>query len=71
MTINLRELLSTSAVEGEKVRLLVIGSPTGVTEVIHTLHSLGYAEARAWSQIMPIPEEPLFMSILTRQRRSS
>jgi hypothetical protein len=69
MTINMRQLLSANVPEGEKVRLLVIGSAEGVTEVIHTLHALGYAEPRAWSRIMPIPDEGAFMSILTRHRR--
>jgi hypothetical protein len=70
MSINIRELLSASVPEGgEKVRLLVIGSVAGGTEVIHTLHSLGYAEVRDWSRIVPIPDEGAFMSILTRHRR--
>jgi hypothetical protein len=70
MSINMRQLLSASVPEGgEKVRLLVIGSAEGVTEVIHTLHALGYAEPRAWSRILPIPDEGAFMSILTRHRR--
>jgi hypothetical protein len=70
MTINLRQLLSESVPEGgEKVRLLVIGSPEGVMEVMHTLHALGYAEVNAWSPTVPIPNEPAFMSILTRHRR--
>jgi hypothetical protein len=70
MSINLRQLLSANVPEGgEKVRLLVIGSVEGVTEVIHTLHSLGYAEVRDWSRIVPIPDEGAFMSILTRHRR--
>jgi hypothetical protein len=69
MTINMRQLLSANVPEGEKVRLLVIGSVEGVTEVIHTLHSLGYAEVRDWSRIVPIPDEGAFMSILTRHRR--
>jgi hypothetical protein len=57
MSINMRQLLSASVPEGgEKVRLLVIGSVEGVTEVIHTLHSLGYAEVRDWSRIVPIPD---------------
>ena len=69
---NLRGLLSNedrSSFEGEKVRLLAIGSPEGVHEVIHALHSLGYAEAGLWSDIMIVPNETKVMSILTRNRR--
>jgi hypothetical protein len=68
---NLRGLLSNedrSAFESEKIRLLAIGSREGVIETIHTLHSLGYAEAGLWSPLLPAPAEGEVMSILTRQR---
>jgi hypothetical protein len=68
MSIDLRALLSASTPEGETVRLLVIGSAEGVMEVMQTLHSLGYAEVRAWGPIQPIPERGEFMSVLTRRR---
>jgi hypothetical protein len=70
MTNNpLSHLFSGSTTEGEKVRLLVIGSPEGIKDVMQSLHRLGYAEVGAWSRIVPIPEEPAFVSILTRYRR--
>jgi hypothetical protein len=70
MTDNLfDDLFSDSESEHEKVRLLVIGSPEGVMDVMQTLHGLDYAEIRAWSRIVPIPKRPAFMSILTRHRR--
>jgi hypothetical protein len=62
-------LLSDSTSEHEKVRLLVIGSPEGIMDVMQALHHLGYAEVGAWSRIMPIPDKPAFISILTRHRR--
>jgi hypothetical protein len=62
-------LFSDSINESEKVRLLVIGSPEGLMDVMQSLHSLGYAEIRAWSPIQPIPNQPGFISILTRHRR--
>jgi hypothetical protein len=42
---NMRGLLSENSFEGEKVRVLVIGSRGGVIETIHTLHSLGCARS--------------------------
>jgi hypothetical protein len=70
MTNNLfDDLLSDSTSESEKVRLIVIGSPEGIMDVMRSLHRLRYAEVGAWSQILPIPEKPAFMSILTRHRR--
>jgi hypothetical protein len=65
----LDRLFSDSTSEGEKVRLVVIGSPEGLMDVMQSLHSLGYAEVRAWSPIQPIPDQPGFISVLTRHRR--
>ncbi|MBW4539562.1 MAG: hypothetical protein KME43_10520 [Myxacorys chilensis ATA2-1-KO14] len=71
MNNSLQELLSTDdeVVGGEKIRLLAIGSREGVIEVIHTLHGLGFAEAGAWSPLLPAPVSGEVMSILMRQRR--
>jgi hypothetical protein len=66
---NMRGLLSENSFEGEKVRVLVIGSRGGVIETIHTLHSLGYAEVGAWSPLLPAATDGEVMSILTRQRQ--
>jgi hypothetical protein len=63
------DLFSDSTSEHEKVRLLVIGSPEGVMEVMQSLHRLRYAKVGNWSRIVPIPDKPAFMSILTRHRR--
>jgi hypothetical protein len=69
MTDNLLScLFSDSTSEHEKVRLLIIGSPEGIMEVMQSLHRLRYAEIRAWGPIQPIPEQPAFISILTRHR---
>ena len=65
---NFRGLLSSPTTEGEKVRILIIGSTEGVTEVIHTLHHLRFAEVGSWSRLLPIPDEDAVMSILTRHR---
>jgi hypothetical protein len=70
MTNNpLSHLFSDSTSEHEKVRLLVIGSPEGIKDVMQSLHRLGYAKVGDWSRILPIPDEPAFISILTRHRR--
>lgn len=70
---NLREFLSSEgrSDEGEKVRLLAVGSRAGVVEVIRTLHSLGYADVGAWSPLLPAPGDGEVMSILTRYRSRS
>lgn len=50
----------------ETLRHLLIGSPQAVTNAIHTLHVLGYAEAGAWSPLQPIANTDEVMSILVR-----
>jgi hypothetical protein len=65
----LDRLFSDSTAENESVRLLVIGSPEGIMEVMQSLHHLRYAEIGAWGAIQPIPNQPGFISILTRHRR--
>jgi hypothetical protein len=57
-----------SSDNGDRLRLLAIGSRKGVTETIHTLHVLGYADVGAWSPMLPVPNSTEVMSILTRQR---
>jgi hypothetical protein len=70
MTDNpLSRLFSDSTSEHEKVRLVVIGSPEGLMEVMQSLHGLGYAKVGDWSPIVPIPDQPGFISVLTRHRR--
>jgi hypothetical protein len=60
--------LENETAKNDRLRLLAIGSREGVTETIHTLHVLGYAEVRAWSPMLPVPNSTEVMSILTRQR---
>jgi hypothetical protein len=55
--------------EREPVRMMLIGSHEGVTEKIHTLHALGFAEAGAWSPLLPTPNPGEVMSILTQYRK--
>ena len=60
--------LENSSDNGDRLRLLAIGSREGVIETIHTLHVLGYADVGAWSPVLPVPNSTEVMSILTRQR---
>ena len=34
----------------ERIKHLLVGSPTVIKRTIHTLHVLGYAEAKEWSR---------------------
>ncbi|NJL36526.1 MAG: hypothetical protein HC840_23330 [Leptolyngbyaceae cyanobacterium RM2_2_4] len=50
----------------EPLRVLVIGSRSGVTNTIQTLYRLGFAEVGEWSPLLPAPNPGEVMSILTR-----
>jgi hypothetical protein len=52
--------------EREAVRLLVIGSRSSVTNIVQTLHRLGFAEAGEWSPFLPGPNPGEVMRILMR-----
>ncbi|KAM3096294.1 hypothetical protein ACKFKG_10890 [Phormidesmis sp. 146-35] len=70
MSDNLRDFLSDDEppTSYEKVRILIIGFPAGVTETIHTLYSLSFAEVNDWSPLLPAPRPGEVMSILRRDR---
>ena len=54
--------------EREPVEILVIGSPQGVTNVIHTQYRLGFAQISEWSPLQPAYNRPgKVMSILVKQ----
>ncbi|GET40147.1 peptide ABC transporter substrate-binding protein [Microseira wollei] len=48
------------------VRILVISTPFGVNQTIHTLHALRFADVSLWSPLLPAPNPGEVMSILTR-----
>jgi hypothetical protein len=71
MNYSVQGLVSRSendARNGDRLRLLAIGSREGVIETMHTSHVLGYADVGAWSPVLPVPNSTEVMSILTRQR---
>ncbi len=71
MNMSIQEIvssLSTRSDDKERLRILVIGTPEGVTETIHTLERLRYADVKSWSPLLPVPNSDEVMSILTRWR---
>lgn len=54
----------------EPVRVILVGSGTSTNLVIGILHSLGFAEARAWSKPQVDPASGKPMRILTKWVRS-
>jgi hypothetical protein len=51
----------------EPVKILIIGSPKGVNNMIHTLYRLKFAEVREWSPLQPTANPGEVVSILIRQ----
>jgi hypothetical protein len=50
----------------EALKHLLIGSPKGVTNAIHSLQVRGYAEVGAWSPLLPTANPGEVMSILLK-----
>ena len=53
----------------EQIRILLISSPTWVTETIHDLHARGFANTKDWSSKLPGANPGEVVSILTRRRQ--
>jgi hypothetical protein len=53
----------------EQMRILLISSPTWVTETTHDLHARGFADTNAWSSLVPGANPGEVVSILTRRRQ--
>jgi len=51
----------------ESVKILIIGSPKGVNNIIHTLYRLKFAEVTQWSSLQPTANPDEVVSILRRQ----
>lgn len=63
-----RSVGSPRAAASNPVRVLVIGDRTGIRETIDHLCTLGFSDRADWSDIMPKPDSPEFMSIMTKWR---
>ncbi|HEY9641639.1 MAG TPA: hypothetical protein V6C57_14220 [Coleofasciculaceae cyanobacterium] len=61
--------LQYSKGDREPVRLMVVGSCTGVITMIHTLHLRSVANADEWSNLQPEPMTGKWMSVVTKYIR--
>ncbi|MBW4629017.1 MAG: hypothetical protein KME49_26790 [Brasilonema octagenarum HA4186-MV1] len=50
----------------EPIKHMLIGSPKAVKSTIHYLQLIGYADAVAWSPLVPTPNPGEVMSIMSR-----
>ncbi len=50
----------------ESLKVILVGSRNTVTQTIRQLHKLGFAEAGAWSPLLPTATQGQFMTILNR-----
>ena len=59
---------STEPVSGKEfIKIMVIGSPKGISSIIKTLHRLRFADVREWSPPIPYGTSGEMMSLLRRQ----
>jgi hypothetical protein len=49
------------------LKVLIVSSPQGVTNTIHTFYRLGYAQVSEWSKPQPTQNPGEVMSILSRR----
>jgi hypothetical protein len=59
---------SDSLPHRESIKLVAIGSPEGVNEIIHQLHVLNVRDATTWSRFLPTPNFNEVMKINTHYR---
>ncbi len=62
------EALTASGIPAN--RMILVGTKEWITGVIHNLHSVGFAEVGAWSQLVPTRNKGEMISVLMRRRAS-
>jgi hypothetical protein len=62
-----RETTSAPTSNRESVKILLIGSPRGVNNMIQTLYCLKFAEVTEWTPLQPTAKPGEVVSILIRQ----
>jgi hypothetical protein len=61
------EIRSTPAPSGrEAVKIMLVGTPQGVVNIIHTLYHRGFAEVNKWSPPLPTAIPGEVMRVLVR-----
>jgi hypothetical protein len=50
-------------------KIMLVGAPDWIRNVIHRLHLLGFAEAGSWSRLIPTKNHNEKMSILARRHK--
>ena len=61
------EMRSTPAPSGrEAVKIMLVGTPQGVVNIIHTLYRRGFAEVTEWSPPLPTAIPGEVMRVLVR-----
>ncbi|MBE9068790.1 hypothetical protein IQ260_19275 [Leptolyngbya cf. ectocarpi LEGE 11479] len=54
--------LSITLPTGETIRHILLGSPGGIRQTIHLLHTLKYVEPNQWSPLIDIPDNQLILT---------
>ena len=56
--------ISREASNRKSVKVLIMGSPKGVNNIIQTLYRLGFAEVTAWSSLQPTANPTDFLGLI-------
>ncbi|MEO0374089.1 MAG: hypothetical protein AAF329_05560 [Cyanobacteria bacterium P01_A01_bin.17] len=51
------QLYSAPKADREPVKIIVIGSKTGVNTIVNALHQRRFAEVPEWTDFLPVPED--------------
>lgn len=63
---NRADIPAVSGSTREPVRILVLGSRQGITNIIHTLYAKQFAEIHEWSEPLPEPNSGKLVSVITK-----
>jgi hypothetical protein len=66
-TLHISRETTAPSSKRESVKMLLIGSPRAVTNMIQTLYRLRFAEVTEWSPLQPTAKPGEVVSILIRQ----
>jgi hypothetical protein len=58
---------SSTEPKRDPLKVLIISSPKGVNNTIHTFYRLGYAQVSEWSKPQPTQNPGEVMSVLSRR----
>lgn len=66
MEYSLEGLLSRFDSSDGRLRMILVGTNAQIVQTIRQLHSLGFADVKDWSPVLPLPNSDNLFSLLTK-----